>query len=81
MENSFIPFTQTESLLLTAIGLQGHSIKHIAAVTGINPSTLYKWKTTSVHLSPQKADALMLYFLKNEPLRLERAKLLQAANL
>lgn len=69
-------FAETEALLQTAIGLPGSSIKEIAAATSIKPNTLYKWKTTSVHLSPQKADTLLLYFLENEPERLENAELL-----
>ena len=73
---NYTTFAETEALLQTAIGLPGYSIKEIATATGINASTLYKWKTTSVHLSPQKADALLLYFLENEPDRLEAAELL-----
>ena len=35
---------------------------------GIKANTLYKWKTNEkVHLSPAKADALLLYFIENEP--------------
>ena len=68
-----------EELLLTAINLRGHSVKDIAAVTGIKPSTLYKWKTTDVRLSPDKADALLLYFIQNEPQRLEDAEIVLAA--
>ena len=66
-------FVQTESLLLTAIQLPGASIKSIAEVTGIQANTLYKWKTTPVHLSPEKADKLLLYFMEHEPDRLELA--------
>ena len=69
-------FAETEALLLTTIGLPGSNIKEISAATSIKPNTLYKWKTTSVHLSPQKADVLLLYFLENEPDRLEAAELL-----
>ena len=72
-------FAETEALLLTAINMQGRSIKEIAAATGIKPNTLYKWKTTNVHLSPAKADALLLYFMKNEPRRLELAEIVQTA--
>ena len=67
-------FAETEALLRTAISMKGHSTKSIAAATGIKPSTLYKWKTTSVHLSPEKSDALLQYFLENEPNRLELAE-------
>ena len=66
-------FAQTESLLLTAIQLPGQSIKSIASATGIPTNTLYKWKTTPVHLSPEKADKLLLYFMEHEPNRLELA--------
>ena len=66
-------FAQTEALLLTAITLPGSNIKTIAAATGIQANTLYKWKTTSVHLTPEKADKLLLYFIKHEPNRLELA--------
>ena len=69
-----------EKLLLTAINLCGRSVKDIAAATGIKPSTLYKWKTTDVHLSPPKADALLLYFIQNEPQRLEDAEIVLAAH-
>ena len=60
-------FAETEALLRTAINMRGHTVKAIAAATGIRPDTLYKWKTTDVHLSPSKADALLLYFIENEP--------------
>jgi len=66
-------FSQTESLLLTAIQIPGASIQTITAATGIKANTLYKWKTTSVHLSPEKADKLLLYFMEDEPNRLELA--------
>ena len=66
-------FAQTEALLLTAISLSGSSIKTIAAATGIQANTLYKWKTTPNHLSPDKADKLLLYFMEQEPQRLELA--------
>lgn len=66
-------FSQTESMLLTAIQFPGASIKSIAAETGIQANTLYKWKTTPVHLSPEKADKLVLYFMEHEPNRLELA--------
>ena len=66
-------FAQTEALLLTAITLPGSSIKTIAAATGIQANTLYKWKTTPNHLSPEKADKLLLFFMEQEPERLELA--------
>ena len=70
----YIPFAAMEQLLLTAIGLPGSSIKSIAAATGIQANTLYKWKTTPNHLSPEKADRLLLYFMEQEPERLELAE-------
>ena len=69
----YTTFAETEALLLTAIGLPGASIKTIAAATGIQANTLYKWKTTPNHLSPEKADRLLLYFMEQEPQRLELA--------
>ena len=60
-------FSETEALLKSAIILSQNSVKKIGEISGIKPSTLYKWKTTDVHLSPQKADALLIYFIENEP--------------
>lgn len=71
----YTTFAELEALLLTAINLPGSSIKSIAAATGIQANTLYKWKTTPVHLSPEKADRLLLYFMEHEPDRLELAEL------
>ncbi|MBR6817194.1 MAG: hypothetical protein IKM86_01135 [Acidaminococcaceae bacterium] len=72
-------FAEMEALLLTAIELPGSSIKEIAAATDIKPNTLYKWKSNeNAHLSPQKADALLLYFINHEPDRLAMAELVQA---
>lgn len=70
----YATFAETERLLLTAIGLPGSSMKTVAAATGIKVNTLYKWKTTDVHLSPEKADRLLLYFMEQEPARLELAE-------
>ena len=72
----YIPFAQMEQLLLTAIGLPGSSIKSIAAATGLQANTLYKWKTTPIHLSPEKADKLLSYFQAYEPERLKMADIL-----
>ncbi len=52
-------FAETEELLLTAMNLPGSSIKTIVAATCMQVNTLYKWKTTPVHLSPEKADKLL----------------------
>ena len=69
----YISFAETEEILRVALGLPGSSIKSIAEATGIKANTLYKWKTTPVHLSPEKADRLLLYFQSQEPKRLELA--------
>ena len=70
----YATFAELENLLLTAISLPGSTIKEIASATGIKANTLYKWKTTPNHLSPEKADRLLLYFKENEPERLELAE-------
>ena len=69
---------ETEALLLTAINMKGNTVKDIAAATGIKADTLYKWKTSNTRLSPDKADALLLYFMENEPNRLELAEFVRA---
>ena len=71
----YLTRTELESLLLAVINLPGSTIKEIATTTGIKANTLYKWKTTPVHLSPEKADKLLLYFMEHEPDRLELAEL------
>ncbi len=76
----YTTFAETEDLLRTAINLRGETTKSIAAATGIRADTLYKWKTTKGHLCPPKADALLLYFMKNEPNRLELAEFVRAAH-
>ena len=75
----YTTFAEIETLLRTAINLRGRSVKAIATATDIKASTLYKWKTTDVRLSPDKADALLLYFLENEPQRLELAETVREA--
>ena len=67
-------FVETEALLKLAMTLSKNTVKQIAETTGIKPNTLYKWRTTDVHLSPQKADALLLYFTENEPQTLLEAQ-------
>ncbi len=69
-------FAETEALLKSAIVLSQNSVKQIAAECGIKANTLYKWKTTDVHLSPQKADTLLLYFLEKEPQAIVAASVL-----
>ena len=60
--------TEMELLLFTALTLSPSKVKDIAEAMGINASTLYKWKTMSErHLTQQKQDALLWYFMKNEP--------------
>ena len=76
----YTTFAETEALLRTAINLRGETTKSISTATGIRADTLYKWKSTKGHLSPSKADALLLYFMKNEPNRLELAEYVCAAN-
>ncbi len=60
-------FAETESLLKVALLLSQNTVKQIAEECGIKPNTLYKWRTTDVHLSPAKADALLKYFIEKEP--------------
>ena len=71
-----VTFTEIESILLLAVKISDNSVKTISDATGINASTLYKWKTTNVHLSPAKADILLRYFMESEPLTLLQAVLL-----
>ena len=60
--------TEMELLLFTALTLSPSKVKDIAEAMKINASTLYKWKTMSErHLTQPKQDALLWYFLKNEP--------------
>ena len=60
--------TEIELILFTAMTLSPSKVKDIAEEMKINASTLYKWKTMSErHLTQQKQDALLWYFLKNEP--------------
>lgn len=75
----YITFAETEAILRTAINMKGRTVKAIADATSIRADTLYKWKTTEGHLSPSKADALLLYFIQNEPKRLELAETVLAA--
>ena len=59
-------FVETEALLKLAMTLSKNTVKQIAESCDIKPNTLYKWKTTDAHLSPQKVDTLLLYFINNE---------------
>ena len=67
---------ETEALLKSAVILSQNTIKQIASLSNIKASTLYKWKTTDVHLSPQKMDALLIYFIENEPQAIIEASVL-----
>ena len=60
-------FAEIEALLSEAIRLSNNTIREIADSTKIKPNTLYKWRSSKGHLSPAKADALLLYFQKEEP--------------
>ena len=71
-----VTFTEIESILLLAVKISDNSVKTISEATNIKASTLYKWKTTTVHLSPTKADTLLLYFMESEPFTLIQAVLL-----
>ena len=72
-----LKYAETESLLLIALSLSPNSIKAISEATNIKVSTLYKWKTTDVHLSPKKSDALLSYFQEQEPLVLLVAEIVR----
>ena len=76
-----ITFTEIESILLNAVKISDNSIKTIAEATGIKVNTLYKWKTTDVHLSPSKADALLEYFRTKEPLVLLTAEIVRTVQI
>ena len=52
----YTTFAETEALLRTAINLRGETVKQIAAATGIRADTLYKWKTTKVHVQHGTAE-------------------------
>lgn len=72
-------FKQTEALLKLSIALSQNSVKDIAEECGIKANTLYKWRTNEkVHLSPAKADALLLYFYEKEPKTIVAAAILSA---
>ena len=60
-------YSEIDALLKVALKLSESNVKQIAAESGINADTLYKWKTLVRNLSPQNMDRLMLYFMENEP--------------
>ena len=45
-------YEETEALLKLAVLLSQNSVKQISAASGIKANTLYKWRTTDIHLSP-----------------------------
>ena len=61
-----LSIAEIELLLQIAVMMSPNSIKGIATAAGIKPSCLYKWKTTDVHLSIKKMDALLKYFIEKE---------------
>jgi len=67
-------YTQLEGILRTAFYLDGNSIKDVAAMTGINCNTLYKWNCAAMRFSPDNIDRLLMYFQEHEPERLDRAE-------
>ena len=60
-------YSEMEALLLIALSLSPTRVKDVATATGIKSSRLYKWKTKVGHLSQQKQEILMAYFIENEP--------------
>ena len=60
-------YAEIDALLKVALKLSESNVKQIAAESGINADTLYKWKTMVRNLSPQNMDRLMLYFMEKEP--------------
>ena len=66
-------YAQLESILHTAVDLDGNSIKTVAEIAGLNLSTLYKWNSGSMRFSPENMDRLILYFMEHEHTRLDRA--------
>ena len=67
-------YTQIETILRTALDVDGNSIKDIAAMANINLNTLYKWNCGAMRFSPDNFDKLLLYFQEHEPERLDRAE-------
>ncbi len=66
-------YAQLDSILRTALNMNGNSIKHIAETAGIKANTLYKWNCGAMRFSPENMDRLILYFMEHEPMRLDRA--------
>ena len=66
-------FTQLESILHTAVVLDGNSIKTVAEIAGLNLSSLYKWNSGAMRFSPENMDRVILYFMEHEHTRLDSA--------
>ena len=67
-------YTQIEAILRTAFDIEGHSLKDVAEMAGINRNTLYKWNCGAMRFSLDNIDKLLLYFQEHEPARLDRAE-------
>jgi len=67
-------YAETEEIMKTALDMKGNTIREIGDTILVAPNTIYKWKTTDAHLSPQKHDRLLKYLMRNEPQRLEQAQ-------
>jgi len=65
---------QLESILRTALDIEGNSIKDVAEMANINLNSLYKWNCGAMNFSPDNIDKLLLYFQEHEPARLARAE-------
>lgn len=50
------------------------NIETIAAITKISTAMLYKWRSGTSNLSPDKFDTLLKYFEEQEPERLHMAE-------
>ena len=74
---SELQYAEIELLLRLAVMISPTSVKDIAAASGIKANTLYKWKTTPVHLSPKKMDALLGYFMEKELFTLILAEIMK----
>ena len=70
---------ETEALLRTALNIRGSSIKSIAAAIGLQPNTLYKWRSGDTGLSTHSLDRLFLYLSQHEPARLAQAAALNGS--
>lgn len=70
-------FAEMNELLRTAakIKYEGYTnIETIATITKISIAMLYKWRSGTSNLSPDKFDVLLKYFEEQEPERLHMAE-------